>query len=207
MTKDNNYLGKFTMKGIPKSLRGVPKIKVTFTIDSEGILTVKAEDQKNNLSTSIQIENEKGRLSQREIERMLEEAEKYKSQDGLTREEMIARESLKGYLVRIRKAIGDFDESRLPPRERERIEKKIEEVNEWLVKKGERSSKQECEAKQKEIEAAWNVVMIRVSQALDDFWDKQIEEANKKEDRVHVENGGYFLRNGFDLRELIDEPD
>merc|ERR1712032_1205776 len=59
---DNNYLGKFTLKGLPKTLRGVPKIKVTFTIDSNGILTIEAMDQKNSLKGGIQIENEKGRL-------------------------------------------------------------------------------------------------------------------------------------------------
>merc|ERR1719486_1759347 len=60
MCKDNNYLGKFTLKGIPKTLRGVAKIKVTFNIDSNGILTIEAVDQKNNLKGQIQIENEKG---------------------------------------------------------------------------------------------------------------------------------------------------
>merc|ERR1719198_49474 len=58
MVKDNNYLGKFTMKGLPKTLRGVPKIVVTFDIDSEGILKVSAEDRKNDIRNSIQIENE-----------------------------------------------------------------------------------------------------------------------------------------------------
>merc|ERR1712014_256530 len=56
MVKDNNYLGKFTLKGIPKTLRGVPKIKVTFSIDSVGILKVTACHQKNKLESSIQIE-------------------------------------------------------------------------------------------------------------------------------------------------------
>merc|ERR1711972_1007890 len=204
--KDNNYLGKFTMKGLPKTLRGVPKIKVTFKIDSEGILTVSAIDQKNNLESSIQIENEKGRLTQKEIERMLEEAEKYKHQDGLSREEAIARESFRGYLIRIRKSLDDFDDSRLPPRDRERIQKKVNEMNDWLSTKGDRASKEECEAKQKQMEVAWNTVMIRVSQAIDDFWEKQIVEA-KGAECILVQNGGFCLKNGFDLRQLMDEAD
>merc|ERR1719223_1775474 len=73
MVKDNNYLGKFTLKDIPKALRGIPKIKVTFNIDSNGILDVKAEDQQSKQKSEIQIANEKGRLSQVEIERMLAE--------------------------------------------------------------------------------------------------------------------------------------
>merc|ERR1712190_49121 len=81
--KDNNYLGKFTLKGIPKTLRGVPKIKVTFKIDTNGILEVSAEDQKAGTRSCIQITNEKGRLNQKDIEKMLEEAEKYKGEDAI----------------------------------------------------------------------------------------------------------------------------
>merc|ERR1712032_1227910 len=59
---DNNYLGTFTLNAWRKTLRGVPKIKVTFNIDTNGILTIEAVDQKNSLKGGIQIENEKGRL-------------------------------------------------------------------------------------------------------------------------------------------------
>merc|ERR1712113_1027008 len=119
MVKDNNYLGKFTLKGLPKTLRGVPKIIVTFNIDSNGILTIEAIDQKHGVSGQIQIENEKGRLSQREIERMLSDAETYKQQDSMAREEMVARESLKGYMARLRKSMDDFDEAKMSTRDRE----------------------------------------------------------------------------------------
>merc|ERR1719321_434348 len=67
MVKDNNYLGKFTLKGIPKTLRGVAKIKVTFNIDSNGILEVSAEDTKAGTKENIEITNEKGRLTQSQI--------------------------------------------------------------------------------------------------------------------------------------------
>merc|ERR1719343_1754311 len=85
MVHDNNFLGKFTLKGLPKTLRGVPKIKVTFNIDTNGILQIEAVDNKNHLSGSIQIENEKGRLSQSDIEKMLSEADMYKDEDELAR--------------------------------------------------------------------------------------------------------------------------
>merc|ERR1712072_958175 len=85
MVKDNNYLGKFTLKGIPKTLRGVPKIKVTFNIDSNGILEVTAEVTKTHNKGNIEITNEKGRLSQAQIEKMLEEADKHKGEDALAK--------------------------------------------------------------------------------------------------------------------------
>eukprot|EP00413_Alexandrium_margalefii_P035156 CAMPEP_0204580080 /NCGR_PEP_ID=MMETSP0661-20131031/43860_1 /ASSEMBLY_ACC=CAM_ASM_000606 /TAXON_ID=109239 /ORGANISM="Alexandrium margalefi, Strain AMGDE01CS-322" /LENGTH=693 /DNA_ID=CAMNT_0051589147 /DNA_START=48 /DNA_END=2129 /DNA_ORIENTATION=- len=206
LVKDNNFLGKFTLKGLPKTLRGVPKIKVTFNIDSNGILEIEAIDSKNNLRGKIEIENEKGRLSQREIERMLSDAETYKQADGIAREEMVARESLKGYMVRLRKSIDDFDESKMSTRDRERLLAKFEETEAWIEKDGSSSTKPEFEEKQKEVEAAWNTIMIKISQALDDFWDKQVAEV-QGERAVQVEHGGFFVKTGFDLRELIDEPD
>lgn len=127
-------MGKFTLKGLPKTLRGVPKIKVTFNIDSNGILTIEACDQKNHLSSAIQIENEKGRLSQREIERMLKDAEAYKTEDAMAREEIIARESLRGYIARLRKCIDDFDESKMSQKERTSLAAKFADVETWLVR-------------------------------------------------------------------------
>merc|ERR1712113_122351 len=114
---DNNYLGKFTLKDIPKTLRGVPKIKVTFNIDSNGILEVTAEDMKSHNKSQIHITNEKGRLTPSQIEKMLEEADKYKDEDDLARGEMIAKEALKAYMLRTRNAMEDIDEAKIIKRD------------------------------------------------------------------------------------------
>merc|ERR550532_1298996 len=118
--KDNNYLGKFTLNGIPKTLRGVPKIKVTFKIDTNGILEVAAEDTRAGVKSAIQITNEKGRLSQSQIEKMLEEAEKYKGEDDITRGDMVAKEALRAYMSRVRKALEDIDAAKIQQKDRER---------------------------------------------------------------------------------------
>merc|ERR1712105_566722 len=76
MTKDNHLLGKFDLTGIPPAPRGVPQIEVTFDIDANGILNVSAQDKSTGKSNQITITNEKGRLSQAEIDRMVQEAEK-----------------------------------------------------------------------------------------------------------------------------------
>merc|ERR1711972_445853 len=55
LVKDNNFLGKFTLKGLPKTLAGVPKIQVTFNIDTNGILTVSAIDTKTKTKSDIEI--------------------------------------------------------------------------------------------------------------------------------------------------------
>ena len=107
MVKDNNFLGKFTLKDIPKSLRGVPKIQVTFTIDTNGILQVRAEDAKSQKKSEIQIANEKGRLTQNDIQKMLQEAEKYKGEDEISKVDMLAKEELKVYMQRFEKGIQE----------------------------------------------------------------------------------------------------
>jgi heat shock protein 5 len=94
LTKDNNLLGKFELTGIPPAPRGVPQIEVTFEIDANGILKVSAQDKVAGKSESITITNDKGRLSKEEIERMVEEAEKYAEEDKSTRERIEAKNGI-----------------------------------------------------------------------------------------------------------------
>ena len=81
MTKDNNLLGKFNLDGIPPMPRGQPQIEVTFDIDANGILNVSAVEKSTGKEQKITIKNDKGRLSQDEIDRMVDEAERYKAED------------------------------------------------------------------------------------------------------------------------------
>jgi L1 cell adhesion molecule like protein len=81
LTEDNNLLGKFRLSGIPRAPRGVPNINVTFDIDANGVLKVYAEDMATGRKNKITITNDKGRLSTEEIERMVQEAQKFKSLD------------------------------------------------------------------------------------------------------------------------------
>merc|ERR1712100_934764 len=81
MTKDNHLLGKFDLSGIPPAPRGVPQIDVTFEIDADGILNVKAEDKGTGKAEKITITNDKGRLNQDEIDRMVKEAEQFAEED------------------------------------------------------------------------------------------------------------------------------
>merc|ERR1719233_1864008 len=81
MTKDNHNLGKFDLTGIPPAPRGVPQIEVTFDIDANGILNVSACDKSTGKQNKITITNDKGRLSKEEIERMVNDAEKFKAED------------------------------------------------------------------------------------------------------------------------------
>ena len=81
MVKDNHHLGNFDLTGIPPAPRGVPKIEVTFEIDANGILQVTAEDKANGNKEKITITNDNQRLSKEEIERMVQDAESFASED------------------------------------------------------------------------------------------------------------------------------
>merc|ERR1719264_773432 len=94
MTKDNNILGKFELTGIPPAPRGVPQIEVTFDIDANGILNVSATDKSTGKENKITITNDKGRLSKEEIERMVNEAGKYKNEDEKQKNRISAKNAL-----------------------------------------------------------------------------------------------------------------
>lgn len=83
LTKDNRLLGKFTLTGIPPAQRCVPKIIESIEVEANGILKVVAEDRANGNKNSITITNGKGGLSKEEIDRMVRDANKYKSKDKM----------------------------------------------------------------------------------------------------------------------------
>lgn len=94
MTKDNRLLGKFTLTGIKKAPRGVPQVEVQMDVDENGILHVKATDLDGGASESIEIANDKNKLTQEEIDRMVEEAKQFEELDKTTREKAQAKVNL-----------------------------------------------------------------------------------------------------------------
>jgi heat shock protein 1/8 len=98
MTKDNNLLGKFNLEGIPPMARGQPQIEVTFDIDANGILNVKAVEKSKGISSNIVIKNEKGRLSKDEIDKLVQDAENFKEEDEKMRKKVEAKNGLESLL-------------------------------------------------------------------------------------------------------------
>jgi heat shock protein 5 len=107
LTKDCHELGKFELTGLAPAPRGQPQIEVSFEIDSSGILAVSAEDKKSNHKEQITIKNDKGRLSQEEIQRMVDEAKQFEAEDKLAKERVEAKNALENYAYGIRTALND----------------------------------------------------------------------------------------------------
>uniref|UniRef100_A0A674HBL3 Heat shock protein family A (Hsp70) member 2 n=1 Tax=Taeniopygia guttata TaxID=59729 RepID=A0A674HBL3_TAEGU len=107
MTRDNNLLGKFDLTGIPPAPRGVPQIEVTFDIDANGILNVSAVDKSTGKENKITITNDKGRLSKDDIDRMVQEAEKYKAEDEANRDRVAAKNSLESYTYNMKQTVEE----------------------------------------------------------------------------------------------------
>jgi len=164
-TKDNHLLGKFNLEGIPPAPRGQPQIEVTFDIDANGILNVSAADKATGKSEKITITNEKGRLSKEEIEKMVQEAEKYKAQDDAVKERIEAKNGLEHYLFQIKQSL---DDEKLKEKFTEDDKKVIADVSaeglQWLESNGDATAEQ-IKEKQKEIEGKYNPIMMRVYQA------------------------------------------
>lgn len=162
MTKDNNLLGKFNLDGIPPAPRNVPQIEVTFDIDANGILNVSAAEKATGKSSQITITNEKGRLSQADIDRMVNEAEKYRAEDEANRSRIEAKNGLENYCFTMRQTIeGEKVKEKIGEADKKKIEEKIQEMLSWLDR-NQLAEKEEFEAKHKELEALCNPIMMKV---------------------------------------------
>ena len=149
LTKDNTLLGKFQLDGIPPMPRGVPQVEVVFDIDSNGILNVSASEKSTGKSNKIAITNDKGRLSKEEIERMVEEAEKYKNEDEEMREKIEAKNNLEAQLYQVKNMMNGA-ECKMNDDDKKNVTDKINEIEEWSFNSS--YQKSEYEAKQKELQ-------------------------------------------------------
>uniref|UniRef100_A0A8C9PQ97 Heat shock cognate 71 kDa protein n=1 Tax=Spermophilus dauricus TaxID=99837 RepID=A0A8C9PQ97_SPEDA len=165
MTKDNNLLGKFELTGIPPAPRGVPQIEVTFDIDANGILNVSAVDKSTGKENKITITNDKGRLSKEDIERMVQEAEKYKAEDEKQRDKVSSKNSLESYAFNMKATVEDEKlQGKINDEDKQKILDKCNEIINWLDK-NQTAEKEEFEHQQKELEKVCNPIITKLYQS------------------------------------------
>merc|ERR1719287_323342 len=153
MTKDNNLLGKFHLDGIPPMRRGEPQICVTYDIDANSILNVTAKETSTGKEQKIQIKNDTGRLSQSEVDRMVREAEQYKSEDESNRKRIEAKNSLENYAYSIRNTCSDEKTgAKIPEEDKTAMTDACDKAIKWL-EAHESAETEEFEAQKKELEA------------------------------------------------------
>lgn len=160
MTKDNHLLGRFELTGIPPAPRGVPQIDVTFDIDANGILNVSAEDKSTGRSNKITITNDKGRLSKADIEKMVNDAEKYKADDEAQRQRVTARNQLENYIFSVKQAVNDAGD-KLSDSDKQTVNSNCEEAVRWLDDNS-LAEKDEFEHKQKELQQTCSPIMSKL---------------------------------------------
>merc|ERR1712216_178445 len=133
-TRDNHLLGKFKLSGIPPAPRGVPQINVRFDIDANGILNVSAEDKGSGQKNKITITNDKGRLSKEDIERMGQDAEKYKAEDEEHKKKIEAKNAVENYAYNMRNTMNDTNVGgKLDADDKKTIEDAVEAAITWLT--------------------------------------------------------------------------
>ena len=148
-TRDNNLLGTFDLTGIQPAPRGVPQIEVTLDVNADGIMNVSACDKSTGNVKKIQIKNDKGRLSQADIDRMVADAEKYKADDERVRQQIEAKNKLEGYCFGVKNSLNQM--SNINESLKQQIQSIVDDGLAW-AQSHESATVDEYDAKQKELE-------------------------------------------------------
>jgi molecular chaperone DnaK len=177
MAADNKALGKFILDGIPPAPRGVPQVEVTFDIDANGILNVKAKDKGTGKEQHITIQGSSG-LSDEEIEKMQKEAEEHAESDKKRKESAESRNKADSAVYQVEKSIADLGE-KLKEEDKKDTQEKLEALKEILKKD---------DAEKEEIEKATEELMQASQKIGEMVYKEQSEAAQANEDGVEVKN-------------------
>jgi len=160
LVKDNHLLGKFDLGGIAPAPRGQPQVEVTFSIDENSIMQVMAKDQATNKEESITITNDKGRLTQEEIDRMIKEAEEFAEDDKKAKEQIDARNNLDSFIHSMKNTVEDPDKlkDKLGEEEKATILDAVKESQTWF-EANQTATTEEYQEQQKKIESICNPIV------------------------------------------------
>jgi len=160
LIKDNHLLGKFDLTGIAPAPRGQPQVEVTFSIDENSIMTVVAKDQGSNKEETITITNDKGRLTQEEIDRMIKEAEEFAEDDKKAKEQIDAKNNLDSYIHSMKNTVEDPDKlkDKLSEEEKATVTDAVKETQTWFDA-NQSGTAEEYTEQQKKLEGICNPIV------------------------------------------------
>ncbi len=178
MASDNHLLGKFELTGIPPSPRGTPQIEVSFQVDANGILQVSAEDKGTGKSEKVTITSEKGRLSEEEIEHMIQEAEQFAEEDKEVKDRVDARNGLESYIYNMKTQLDDDEAGladKIAAKDLKELQDAFDEVLDWMEDNPD-ADKDDHNEKKKEVENLVNPLMRNIysSSTDEDFGDDEL---------------------------------
>lgn len=151
-TKDNNKLGEFQLNGIPPMPRGVPQIEITYDVDADGILNVSALEKSSGKKENITVTNDRGRLSQEDIDRMVKEAEEFKEDDMKQKERVDAKNELEMLIFQCKSQLEKPEiQEKLNSEDKDEANARLNEIQTW-IDNDEEKEKHQYEEKKKEIE-------------------------------------------------------
>ena len=163
LTKDCNELGNFMLEDIKPAPRGVPQIEVSFDLDADGILNIEACEKSTGKKESITIKNDKGRLSQEDIERMVQEAEEFAKADQDVKDTIESKNQLEALVYQTRSAVENPEmKSKLDEGDVAVLTELLNEVDTWLLTEG--RSKSEYDNKMNEINGQIQPIMMKAYQ-------------------------------------------
>lgn len=183
MATDNTSLGRFILDGIPPAPRGMPQIEVTFDIDANGILHVKARDKASGKEQHITITNSTG-LSKEEVEKMVREAETNAASDAEKKEAIEARNQADALIFTAEKALKDAGD-KVAEDVKAEVEEKIKALKDIL----DTGSKEEIETKTKELSETLQKIGEAMYKAEQQNAGNTTENAEEKKDEAKTDGG------------------
>ena len=172
--KDNHLLGLFELTDIPKASRGGIEVRITYKVDANGMLEVTAAVVGSDNVKTVTIEPESGRLSQQDIDRMVEEAERFAEEDKKARERIESRNSLESLAYELSDTLESVESSeKVTPEEKKILSDAIDDVMSFLENSS-GAETQEFVARRSELQAL-SIPILQKANAADDDVDKDNE--------------------------------
>ncbi|EED92282.1 heat shock protein, HSP70, hsc70 [Thalassiosira pseudonana CCMP1335] len=147
----NNKLGSFVISGVQRARAGEPKVDVTFALDANGILNVSARDQVTGAEARAEIKAEKGRLTSDDIDKMIEDAEKYRAQDEELTEKTDYKASLEEALFTVQSKVAETNKSNEV--------KELADLMDWLELDSDTATLEDMKKRGRIVEDTWGIIV------------------------------------------------